>query len=82
MGVRLSFYTLRSRRTPPYCDRARLAADRFPDVGYHIVSRVGVNASAVSNVRRRVHETETHTLPVVDRLLATIWNANRPLPKV
>ncbi|MFH1919279.1 MAG: hypothetical protein ABIP48_05240 [Planctomycetota bacterium] len=35
----------------------------------------GISASAVSNIRRRVHETQSDILPVVDRLLATIREA-------
>ena len=32
----------------------------------------GISASAVSNIRRRVQQTETDILPVADRLLASI----------
>jgi len=47
----------------------------FPDVGCQIISRVGISASAVNNIRRRVREALTDVLPVVDRLLATIREA-------
>ena len=41
----------------------------------------GISASAVSNIRRRVHETQTDILPVVDRLLATIREAESATPQ-
>ena len=35
----------------------------------------GISASAVSNIRRRVRERQDSILPVIDRLLATIREA-------
>ena len=64
-----------------YCCRATLASDRFSDVVYDVASRGDRSASAVSNVRRQIHQALTDILSVVDRLLVTTGNRIRDNPK-